>query len=199
MEQMDAALLILRVWAGFVLIAHGINHGRTLDGTASWFESKGFRKARLNAFLSFANEIAIGIGLILGLLTSVAAAALAAEGVRHLVSAGGSGTFNAVLEGCCDSGVALGEIRLGFLRKGSADLIGKVLGMPDAIEAAVDVTYWRCAAESQRLTVPIGRPIANTQIHILDAAGAPAPIGTPPTGPTNRLPAAHIRTRSGSP
>jgi putative oxidoreductase len=78
MEQMDAAMLILRVWAGFVLIAHGINHGRTLDGTASWFESKGFRKARLNAYLSFANEIAVGIGLILGLLTSVAAAALAA-------------------------------------------------------------------------------------------------------------------------
>ena len=78
MDQMDAAMLILRVWAGFVLIAHGINHGRTLDGTASWFESKGFRKARLNAYLSFANEIAVGIGLILGLLTSVAAAALAA-------------------------------------------------------------------------------------------------------------------------
>lgn len=78
MEQMDAALLILRVWAGFVLIAHGINHGRNLEGTATWFESKGFRKARLNAFLSFANEIAIGIGLILGLLTSVAAAALVA-------------------------------------------------------------------------------------------------------------------------
>lgn len=78
MEQMDAALLILRVWAGFVLIAHGINHGRSLEGTANWFESKGFRNARLNAFLSFANEIAIGVGLILGLLTSVAAAALAA-------------------------------------------------------------------------------------------------------------------------
>jgi hypothetical protein len=44
-----------------------------------------------------------------------------------------------VLEGCCDSGVPLGEIRLGFLRKGSADLIGKVLGMPDEIVAAIDV------------------------------------------------------------
>ena len=78
MEQMDAALLILRIWAGLVLIAHGINHGRSLEGTAKWFESKGFRNARLNAFLSFANEIAIGFGLILGLLTSVAAAALVA-------------------------------------------------------------------------------------------------------------------------
>ncbi|MCP4571151.1 MAG: hypothetical protein GY838_02240 [bacterium] len=60
-------------------------------------------------------------------------------GRRLLISAGGSGTFNAVLEGCCDTGVPLGEIRLGFLRKGSADLIGKTLGMPDEIEAAVRV------------------------------------------------------------
>ena len=58
---------------------------------------------------------------------------------RLLISAGGSGTFNAVLEGCCDAKVPLGDIRLGFLRKGSADLLGKVLGMPDEIEAAVAV------------------------------------------------------------
>ena len=62
-----------------------------------------------------------------------------ADGGRILISAGGSGTFNAVLEGCCDSGLPLGEIRLGFLRKGSADLIGKVLNMPDEIHSAIDV------------------------------------------------------------
>jgi diacylglycerol kinase family enzyme len=44
-----------------------------------------------------------------------------------------------VLEGCYESGVELENIRLGFLRKGSADLIGKTLRMPDNIEAAVDV------------------------------------------------------------
>jgi diacylglycerol kinase family enzyme len=67
------------------------------------------------------------------------ACSLLAGGRRLLISAGGSGTFNAVLEGCCDSNVPLGDIRLGFLRKGSADLLGKVLGMPDEIEAAVAV------------------------------------------------------------
>lgn len=61
------------------------------------------------------------------------------EGGRTLISAGGSGTFNSVLEGCCDSKLPLAEIQLGFLRKGSADLIGKVLGMPDEIESAVRV------------------------------------------------------------
>lgn len=78
MENIDIAMLILRIWAGLVFLAHGINHGKTLEGTANWFESKGFRQPRLNAFLSSANEIAIGLALILGLLTSVAAAGLAA-------------------------------------------------------------------------------------------------------------------------
>jgi len=64
---------------------------------------------------------------------------LVREGSRTLISAGGSGTFNAVLEGCVDSGVGLEEVTLGFLRKGSADLIGKVLKMPDEVEEAVAV------------------------------------------------------------
>jgi diacylglycerol kinase family enzyme len=44
-----------------------------------------------------------------------------------------------VVEGCYDARVDLGRLRLGFLRKGSADLIGKVLGMPDDINEAVEV------------------------------------------------------------
>jgi len=60
-------------------------------------------------------------------------------GGRLPISAGGSGTFRAVLEGCIDSQVDLSGIRLGFLRKGSADLIGKVLNMPDTIDEAIAV------------------------------------------------------------
>jgi diacylglycerol kinase family enzyme len=64
---------------------------------------------------------------------------LAKGGSDILISAGGSGTFNAVVEGCYDAQCDFGKLRLGFLRKGSADLIGKVLGMPDEIEAAIEV------------------------------------------------------------
>ncbi len=44
-------------------------------------------------------------------------------------------------------------------------------------EAAVDVTYWACQSGSQLRTVPIGRPIDNIQIYILDAHLQPVPIG----------------------
>nr|WP_282601189.1 non-ribosomal peptide synthetase [Ralstonia pseudosolanacearum] len=44
-------------------------------------------------------------------------------------------------------------------------------------EAAIDVTSWRCDAERHPGIVPIGRPIANTQIYVLDAYQQPVPLG----------------------
>lgn len=76
MDQIDTAMLVLRVWMGIVMLAHGINHARSQEGTARWFEKIGFKSPELNAKLSAGNEIAIGLALIAGLLTTVAAAGL---------------------------------------------------------------------------------------------------------------------------
>jgi len=46
-------------------------------------------------------------------------------------------------------------------------------------EAAVDVTSWACQRASRRQTVPIGHPIANLQIYLLDRALNPSPAGVP--------------------
>ena len=44
-------------------------------------------------------------------------------------------------------------------------------------EASIDVTAWQCQPDAP--TVPIGRPISNTQIHLLDSDLNPVPIGIP--------------------
>ncbi len=44
-------------------------------------------------------------------------------------------------------------------------------------EAAIDVTYWQCQRESRERVVPIGYPIANTQIYILDRSMHHMPVG----------------------
>ncbi|MBD1806833.1 amino acid adenylation domain-containing protein [Microcoleus sp. FACHB-SPT15] len=46
-------------------------------------------------------------------------------------------------------------------------------------EACIDSTFWTCKRKGEQQTVPIGRPIANTQIYILDPHLQLVPIGVP--------------------
>ncbi|HEX6909727.1 MAG TPA: amino acid adenylation domain-containing protein, partial [Longimicrobium sp.] len=69
-----------------------------------------------------------------------------------------------------------------------ADLVGRFFErLPHAelhnlygpTEAAVDVTYQPCAPADAHRVVPIGRPVANTRVYVLDRGGQPVPVGVP--------------------
>ncbi len=68
----------------------------------------------------------------------------------------------------------------------SADLMQRCLAtMPGAelhnlygpTEAAIGAVHWRCRPQQGDGPVPIGHPIANTTVHLLDAEGLPVPLG----------------------
>jgi putative oxidoreductase len=77
-EATDWAMTLLRVVAGAVILAHGIKHARGRVKTGNWFGSIGFRAPDLQWFASTATEIGVGVLLLLGLGTTLAAAGLVA-------------------------------------------------------------------------------------------------------------------------
>ncbi|MFI9366720.1 amino acid adenylation domain-containing protein [Kitasatospora sp. NPDC053057] len=44
-------------------------------------------------------------------------------------------------------------------------------------EASVDVTAWQCDREQTAVVVPIGAPVANTRVYVLDDRLRPVPVG----------------------
>ena len=78
MTEVDLALFLLRVWIGVVMLAHGIKHLQGREKTTNWLASIGYRKAPMQWFAMSATEIGVGVLLIAGLLTSLAAAGTAA-------------------------------------------------------------------------------------------------------------------------
>ncbi len=74
------------------------------------------------------------------------------------------------------SGEALGwELQERFFSRINAELHN----LYGPTEAAIDVTSWRCRPGQPAGPIPIGRPIANIRICVLDHTLAPSPIGIP--------------------
>lgn len=75
-ESVELPRLLLRGAIGGTMIAHGVRHGRTLDGTARWFGSLGFREPRLQAQLSAAVEVGAGAAVAAGAATPLSTSAV---------------------------------------------------------------------------------------------------------------------------
>jgi amino acid adenylation domain-containing protein len=60
-----------------------------------------------------------------------------------------------------------------------ARLAARLHNLYGPTEAAVDVTAWACRPDDRRRPVPLGRPIANVQMHVLDGQFQDVPVGVP--------------------
>jgi amino acid adenylation domain-containing protein len=67
------------------------------------------------------------------------------------------------------------ELQERFFSRSSAELHN----LYGPTEAAVDVSFWACRRDDERSLVPIGHPIANVRLHVLDSFGEPCPVGVP--------------------
>jgi amino acid adenylation domain-containing protein len=72
------------------------------------------------------------------------------------------------------SGEALAkDLQDRFLTRSTAELHN----LYGPTEAAIDVTRWACRRDDTTDTVPIGKPVPNTRIYLLDERNEPVPIG----------------------
>ena len=95
-------LLVLRVWLGVVLAAHGLQKlfgwwgGPGIGGFKSSLSDVGYQHADILAYLGSGGEIAGGVLLIIGLFTPIAAAGAVAFLINGLLAAVSSGEHSQI-------------------------------------------------------------------------------------------------------
>ncbi len=89
------------------------------------------------------------------------------------VVAGDCGSLRRVL--CSGEALRADQVRLFRERLGERVELYNLYG---PTEAAIEVTYWR-APEGEVREVPIGRPVWNTRLYIVDERGGLCPVGVP--------------------
>jgi len=159
-------------------ISGSIQDQRKVQKIGPEFQSRTSRLVRVHVAGSHADARAMAHAIVAG-------------GGRTIVSAGGAGTFNAVLEGAHLGDTVPSDLLLAFLRKGSADLIGKALGIPDQLPAAAEaivegIEAGRCV-QADILAVETTEPDGRVQRRHLVGFGGMGVFGEVPRFTESRL------------
>ncbi len=78
----------------------------------------------------------------------------------------------------CEVVIVGGEALDAGLAAGARARAGRVLvNCYGPTETTIDAVTWRCSEGELPARIPIGRPIANARIYLLDAHGEPVPVG----------------------
>jgi glutamate-1-semialdehyde-2,1-aminomutase len=93
--------------------------------------------------------------------------------LQMLLEQGGIETCHSLKQVFCGGEVLPVALQAGLLSKLDVNLVN----LYGPTEACIDATFWNCQREMSGQVVPIGRPIANTQLYILDLQMQPVPIG----------------------
>jgi putative oxidoreductase len=193
-----AALLLVRVVLGIVMIAHGLNHwrgGGRIEGTARWFTGLGLRSGTLQAWMSVVTEVGAGALLIAGLLTPLACAAVISVMLVAGVLAHRPNGFFVFKEGyeyvlvlavVSLALAVLGPGRLSVDHAGDIEVTGWAgggiaLGVAVAATAGLLGVFWRPAPESTEphSTEPDSTEPDSTEPMPTGTAEAPAVPGQP--------------------
>ncbi|MCA1568713.1 MAG: amino acid adenylation domain-containing protein, partial [Acidobacteria bacterium] len=94
--------------------------------------------------------------------------------LQVFVEAAGVGECDSVQRVICSGEALSAELAARCLERLAGAELHNLYG---PTEAAVDVTAWECVRGDERGSVPIGRPIANTEIYILDEGMRAVPVG----------------------
>ncbi|MFI9046280.1 DoxX family protein [Streptomyces sp. NPDC053427] len=95
----DTGLLLLRIALGLTMAAHGAQKlfgwfgGGGLEGTGQFFAMSGYPSGKTMALVAGVSETLGGLGLVLGLLTPLAAAAVVGTMINALAVKWGGGFF----------------------------------------------------------------------------------------------------------
>ncbi|MBT4836028.1 MAG: amino acid adenylation domain-containing protein [Methylococcales bacterium] len=95
--------------------------------------------------------------------------------LRMMLETSGFDEIDSLKRVCCGGEVLGMDLQKKFYQTSQAQLYN----FYGPTECTIDATYWSCIRDDNSPMIPIGRPISNTKIYLLDKALNPVPVGVP--------------------